>query len=189
MRLSKLGYYADLVVYPIIVVALTAAGCRGPHSRFFVVFSLCCLMGFAGWTLVEYAVHRFVLHRVSSAARLHDVHHANPVALVGTPSWLSLAAFALVAFVPLWASGGLEIATGVVAGLMLGYMWYMVVHHAVHRWPLDRGSLLYRAKLRHAVHHHHRERDGNFGVTTGFWDRLFATAIERAPGRSANRLA
>ena len=34
MRLSKAGYYADLVVYPPIVLALTAVGLCSPHSQF-----------------------------------------------------------------------------------------------------------------------------------------------------------
>ena len=189
MRLSKCGYYADLVVYPIVVLALTLVSFRSPHSRFFGVFFLCSLSGIAGWTFVEYAMHRFVLHLIRAAAQMHDMHHASPAAFVGTPSWLSLAAFGLGAFIPLWTIAGLEVASGAVTGLMMGYVWYLVVHDAVHRWRLNRGSMLYRARLRHAYHHHHvDQRDGNFGVTTGLWDRLLGTAIDYSPGQKTKRL-
>jgi sterol desaturase/sphingolipid hydroxylase (fatty acid hydroxylase superfamily) len=186
MYQSKWGYYADFVVYPGAVLALTYASFHNPHSSFFVVFLLACLAGLAGWTLVEYAMHRFVFHAVPGIAQMHDRHHANPNAFVGTPSWLTLPAFVLGIFVPLWTAAGLEIASGIVSGLMAGFTWYVAVHDALHRWPLDRGSLLYKAKLRHACHHATRQ-EGNFGVTTGFWDRVFGTAIEQSP-RLVSRL-
>jgi sterol desaturase/sphingolipid hydroxylase (fatty acid hydroxylase superfamily) len=176
MRLSKAGYYADLFVYPPVVMVLTAVGSRGPHSHFFGGLLLSCLLGIAGWTFVEYLMHRFVLHSIRAAAEMHDLHHANPTAYIGIPTWLSLACFAVGGFIPLWFLGGLEIASGAVTGLMIGYVWYIVVHNAVHRWRLDHESFLYPAKLRHAVHHYGKQ-DGNFGVTTAFWDRVFGTTV------------
>jgi sterol desaturase/sphingolipid hydroxylase (fatty acid hydroxylase superfamily) len=53
-----------------------------------------------------------------------------------------------------------------------------VVHDAVHQWRLDHESFLYRAKLRHAAHHYGKQ-DGNFGVTTVFWDRVFGATCRR----------
>jgi sterol desaturase/sphingolipid hydroxylase (fatty acid hydroxylase superfamily) len=187
MYLSKWGYYADLVLYPILVLALILADFRSPHSHFLGVFMLCCVSGLAGWTFIEYATHRFVFHSIPAAAEMHELHHATPTAFVGTPSWLSLVAFALGGFIPLWAIGGWEIASGGVTGLMIGYVWYLVVHDAVHRWPVKRDAMLYNAKLRHAYHHHHAgQLEGNFGVTTGFWDRLLGTAIGPAEGLPRN---
>ena len=188
MYQSKWGYYADFVVYPIAVLALAWAVLRSSHSQFLGVFLVSGAAGFFAWTLVEYAMHRFVFHAVPAIARMHDRHHANPSAFVGTPSWLSLAAFILGAFLPLWATAGLEIAGGAAAGLMMGFTWYITVHDLIHRRPLNRGSLLYEAKLRHARHHAARE-EGNYGVTTGFWDSVLGTAIDRAPGEGSSRWA
>jgi len=186
MRLSKSGYYADLVIYPIVVIALAIAGIRNQHSHLLAAFFLCCVLGLAAWTFVEYAMHRFLLHSIGTAADLHWMHHANPGAFIGTPSWLSLAAFAAV-FIAMWALAGTEIASGAVSGLVIGYIWYLVVHDAVHRWRLDRSSLLYKAKLRHVSHHHCAgRREGNFGVTTAFWDRCFGTVLDFSPGKSRN---
>jgi hypothetical protein len=133
MYQSKWGYYADFVVYPIAVLALACVVFRGPHSNFLGVFLLCCLSGLAAWTLIEYTMHRFVFHAVPTIAQMRDRHHTNPAAFVGTPSWLSLAAFLLGAFVPLWVTTGVEIASGGAAGLMMGFTWYVAVHDAVHR--------------------------------------------------------
>jgi hypothetical protein len=43
-------------------------------------------LGLLTWTIVEYGVHRFVLHSVEAVARLHEQHHATPGAYVGTPT-------------------------------------------------------------------------------------------------------
>ncbi len=176
MRLSKAACYADLFVYPPVVLALTAVGSRSPHSHFLAGLLLSCLSGIAGWTFVEYVMHRFILHSIRAVAEMHDLHHASPTAYIGIPTWLSLVCFGAGGFVPLWFIAGLEIASGAVTWLMIGYVWYIVVHNAVHRWRLDQESFLYRAKLRHAAHNYGKQ-DGNFGVTTAFWDRGFGTTV------------
>jgi sterol desaturase/sphingolipid hydroxylase (fatty acid hydroxylase superfamily) len=190
MRLSKWGYYADLLLYPILVPALIVVASTNHHSRYLWVFTLAALCGFAAWTFIEYATHRFVFHAIPAAARMHDLHHASPAAFVGTPVWMTLASFLFAGFIPLWALGGAEIAYGGVSGLMIGFVWYLLVHDAVHRWQLTHGSFLYNAKLRHAFHHHHSGgQEGNFGVTTGFWDRLLGTEIEPVARRVRADLA
>jgi sterol desaturase/sphingolipid hydroxylase (fatty acid hydroxylase superfamily) len=118
---------------------------------------------------MEYVAHRFVLHRVPPFTRLHARHHAAPTALIGTPTWASVAILAIGVFLPLWWEAGVNLASGFSAGLILGYLWYVSVHHAVHRWRARQGSYLYRAKLRHAMHHRARP-SCNFGVTSGLWD-------------------
>jgi sterol desaturase/sphingolipid hydroxylase (fatty acid hydroxylase superfamily) len=177
MRLSKVGYYADFVAYPAIILALTAAELRPAETRAQWQWPIACIVGIAGWTLAEYLIHRFVFHRIPLAARMHDMHHSSPGALIGAPLWSSLGAFGFGVFIPLWWQAGFDAASGLTTGLMLGYLWYILVHTAVHRYRLDRGSFLYQTKLRHA-HHHHGTQEGNFGVTTGLWDRLFGTAIK-----------
>ena len=178
MYQSKWGYYADFVVYPVTAVGLAWVVSCGAHSEFLGVFLLSCLAGLAVWTLLEYLMHRFVFHAIPGVAQMHGRHHADPAAFVGTPVWISLAGFAVGFFAPLWAVAGVEIASGTAAGLGLGLTWYVAVHDAIHRRTLDRNSFLYQAKLRHACHH--ARPDGNYGVTTGFWDRVLGTAIDPA---------
>jgi sterol desaturase/sphingolipid hydroxylase (fatty acid hydroxylase superfamily) len=76
---------------------------------------------------------------------------------------------------------GFDLGTAATAGLVTGYLWYVFVHYATHHWRPRRDSYLYRARMRHACHHH-LSHSGNFGVTTAFWDHVFGTALEaRAP--------
>ncbi|MGP0090305.1 MAG: sterol desaturase family protein [Xanthobacteraceae bacterium] len=176
MHLSKVGYYADFVIYPAIILALATAELRPLESMAQLQWLIACVVGIAGWTLAEYIIHRFVFHRIPLLARMHDMHHSSPSALIGAPLWSSLGAFGFGVFIPLWWQAGFDVASGLTTGLMLGYLWYILVHTAVHRYRLDRGSFLYRTKLRHA-HHHYGTQEGNFGVTTSLWDHLFGTAI------------
>lgn len=185
MRLSKIGYCADFYVYPCLLVLLSVSALRNASIVAQMDWALAFLAGTAAWSLVEYLAHRFILHRVPPFRQLHALHHAAPTALVGTPTWLSVAIMAAGVFVPLWCEAGLNLASGFTAGLVLGYLWYVSVHYAIHHWRVRQGSYLYRAKLRHALHH----RAGpscNFGVTTQWWDLAFgSTRVPTAPSAIA----
>jgi sterol desaturase/sphingolipid hydroxylase (fatty acid hydroxylase superfamily) len=118
----------------------------------------------------------FILHSVEAISRLHEQHHATPGAYVGTPTWISLLCFGLGGFTSALILFGWNMASGVTTGLALGYIWYLVVHDAVHRRHLKHGSLLYRAKMHHALHHYAKVR-GNYGVSNPFWECIFGTFI------------
>jgi sterol desaturase/sphingolipid hydroxylase (fatty acid hydroxylase superfamily) len=176
MRLSRAGYFADFVVYPPAVTLLLAAALRpGPAMSWRASF-VCFLAGLGLWTLIEYLTHRFVLHELRYVAEMHEIHHDDPTGFVGTPTWLSLGMICCGALLPLWWETGLRLAGGFTAGMMVGYLWYVGVHHIVHHWPIPREGYFYRLKRRHALHHHARQ-PCNFGVTTAFWDRLLGTAF------------
>ena len=177
MSLGKAGYYADFFVYPLFVLALAVWALGTTTAQQPVVWVLACLIGIGTWTLVEYAIHRFIFHRMPVFTRMHEMHHESPLALVGTPTWISLAV-SIGVFIPLWREARFDVASGMMSGLVLGYLWYVVLDHAVHHWHMRHGSYLYRAKRRHAQHHYAR-RHCNFGVTTDFWDRVFGTDFRR----------
>lgn len=185
MRLSKTVYYADFGIYAALVVAIcTAAMCHyGAQGR--GLWLLAALIGVLAWTLIEYIAHRFVLHRVPLFAVMHDAHHQVPLAFVGTPTWLSLGIICVLIFLPAWASGPLVTASGLAAGVMTGFLWYGIIHHAIHfRRPRMIARHLLAASRRHARHHYALE-PGNFGVTTAFWDRVFGTTLNAAADRTA----
>ena len=184
MLLTKAGYYADLLIYPPVALALIVGQLWIPHTLFHWCGIVAFVIGVSGWTLVEYAMHRAALHAIPVLRTMHDLHHKNPGAYVGTPAWVSLAVFVLGAFAPVWWAFGFEMASGSTAGLMLGYCWYLIVHAAVHHWPLEPGSPLYLAKLRHAGHHY-LSAEGNFGVTVTLWDRLLKTELNELCRRCA----
>ncbi|HVW56832.1 MAG TPA: sterol desaturase family protein [Rhizobiaceae bacterium] len=185
MHLGRLGYYLDFFVYPLLIAGLATAGImRGgpekvPEWLLFFVGSIIL------WTFVEYLLHRFGLHRIPYIREMHDYHHSDERALVGTPLWLSLIGH-MACFLPIWLLFGFASASAVSCGLMLGYLWYIGVHHAVHHWHPRHGSYLYGLKRRHALHHHFDET-GNFGVSSNFWDMIFGTLLpERAPKKNAS---
>jgi sterol desaturase/sphingolipid hydroxylase (fatty acid hydroxylase superfamily) len=177
MRLSKVGYYAEFVIYPVLAVGLVAtAAWRYPERAGLLVATF--VGGLALWTLVEYLLHRFVLHHVPYIKEMHDAHHDDQEALIGTPVWLSLVIFLVFVFAPLWLFTDPVITAGVSAGMVIGYFFYGGVHHLIHHTKGNAGSFGYKLKQRHALHHHYSE-DGNFGVTTGFWDIVFFTDVQR----------
>ena len=177
MHLSRAGYYADFVVYPFLVLALFAVALSRTAPHAWVVWFGACLLGIAIWTLSEYVFHRFLLHDTPFFARMHDEHHADPTGYVGTPTWLSFAIIIGGILLPLWWGTNFDFASGLTTGFSGGYLWYVGIHHAVHHWRIKEGTHLFHAKRRHALHHFARQ-SCNFGVTSGFWDRVFGTVFE-----------
>ena len=176
MQLSRRVYFADFVVYPLLVTALTASGLSMADRP--SVWLASGMAGVAAWTLIEYLLHRYVFHHLPIIERMHEDHHADPRGLIGSPVWLSLMIYALGLFPALWLALGANLASAVGAGLVAGYLWYLVVHHAVHHWAIDERSWLYGARIRHLMHHY-RSDECSFGVTTGFWDYVFGTVPAR----------
>ena len=185
MQLSKTGYYADFAIYAAGIAGIATAAAVLDDARAGTAWVLAAVAGAAAWTLIEYLLHRFVLHRMPPFEAMHDVHHQAPRAFVGTPTWLSLGVIALVIFLPAWASSSLNVASGLAAGVMAGFFWYGVVHHTIHyRRPRLLAARMVLTIHRHFEHHYSPE-PGNYGVTFQFWDRMFGTALpDRNPGRA-----
>ncbi|MDQ3031111.1 MAG: sterol desaturase family protein [Myxococcota bacterium] len=137
--------------------------------------------GVLGWTLLEYALHRWAFHRSALgrwAARGHLKHHARPeyfYALAGKVALASvvLAPIVLVSVLAMGASLGASIPLGILAGWLV----YEVIHRRIHvAAPLGRYG---RWARRHHLHHHFGRADRNFGVTTPLWDLVLGTSSAR----------
>jgi sterol desaturase/sphingolipid hydroxylase (fatty acid hydroxylase superfamily) len=175
---GKAGYYADFIIYGMLVAALAAVTLRKSRSDQ-LIWLAAAISGAGSWTLVEYVVHRFVFHRMPVIADLHHAHHVAPRAYVGTPTWASLLILAGAFFVPIWCLFSLNVALGAVSGLITGWLWYGLVHHVIHyRRPRRLAIVLRAASHRHLLHHS-PQISGNFGVTTAVWDYVFGTHISR----------
>jgi len=72
---------------------------------------------------------------------MHGLHHASPLALIGTPSWISVVVLSVTILVPAWLCLGFNVADGLTVGVMLGYWWYGVVHQC---HPSSREHILAR---------------------------------------------
>jgi sterol desaturase/sphingolipid hydroxylase (fatty acid hydroxylase superfamily) len=176
LRLSRSAFFADFYAYPaasagFVVFALAS----DPHRWLSTLTAL--VTGFACWSLVEYLLHRYVLHHVTWVKEQHDVHHHDQLALVGTPTWFSLLVFLVLVTMPALLVTPVEVAASFTGGMMLGYLWYVTAHYGMHHWKIKSSSYLGRLRRRHALHHHFDDL-GNFGVTSGFWDHIFRTNLK-----------
>jgi hypothetical protein len=90
MKLNRGLYFGDLVASPIAIVVLTTVALVHRDFEAVGLWGLALFAGLGAWTLVEYAVHRWVYHRVPFFKKLHDAHHESPRALIGAPLVLQL---------------------------------------------------------------------------------------------------
>ena len=173
---SKGVYWADFALYASAVSVLSALLLvASPRGQWLVSAGLVAL-GLASWTVIEYALHRFVLHGVAPFRHWHARHHQRPTALISAPTLLSAGLIATGIFVPALWWGGLWDATAFTLGLLTGYLSYAVVHHATHHARAD-NAWLARRKRWHARHHHRGTEHGCcYGVTSGLWDHVFGSA-------------
>lgn len=182
MQLRPVTYYSDFVVYPIALTGLVLAAILWQGHINPLIWIAAFGVGLFVWTLAEYWIHRGILHNVPYFRDLHETHHAAPTDLIGTPIWLSFCVIAAVVFWPSWYLYGFGIASGFTAGITTGYVGYSFIHHVLHHWHPPHDSYLYKVKRRHAQHHHSAD-EGNYGVTTLFWDHVFGTALSAGPER------
>lgn len=153
------------------------------------MFVLAVLAGVLGWSLSEYAIHRFVGHGPARRReglwflppRLvlvlfneeHIHHHRDPTYFA--PGWKkAIAAGVLVpvfsALAALVVSPRLGITFGV--SYTLTYLAYEILHRRIHTHaPIDS----YFAWMRRHHLHHHVSPKVNHGVTSVVWDVAFGT--------------
>lgn len=180
---SPLARRADLLAYGVAIAALGGWALlrHGPGWGGATLAGL--LAGLIAWTLIEYAVHRFVLHGVPPFKGWHAEHHRRPGAAIGLPTVFSGGLFVAFVFAPAWWLGGLLPARDFTLGVLTGYLGYALVHQGVHR-PLSGRRWLAGRQRWHARHHGAAAAPGQaYGVTTGFWDRVFGTAPPAATQR------
>jgi cyclopropane-fatty-acyl-phospholipid synthase len=171
------AYWADFGIYGTAVAALAILlSVLAPREHWPSLAAL-VVLGVAAWTLIEYAVHRFVLHGLEPFSRWHAEHHDRPKALMSTPTLLSASLVASLIFLPGLLAAGLWRAFAWTLGVLAGYLAYALTHHATHHWR-SRGAWMARRKRWHARHHH---MGACYGVSSSFWDRVFGTTGERSP--------
>jgi sterol desaturase/sphingolipid hydroxylase (fatty acid hydroxylase superfamily) len=182
MRLSKLGYYLDFFLSGALIAAFAVSAAMLPTWTMMSWWVAYAVAGCAAWTFIEYTVHRWLYHSAPYFRDVHDAHHAEPNAHIGAPPVICIALIFALFFAPL-ATANFTAASGVTTGILIGYMAYMLTHHAAHAWQPVPGSWLYEARRHHALHHF-RSEECNFGITTSLWDHVFRTALK--PPRKAS---
>lgn len=164
---------ADILFYGAVALTLASLLLAVPAGRHLLNAGI-VLAGLIGWTLLEYLLHRWVLHAIPPFDRWHAEHHARPMALIGTPTVFSAALFGGLIFAPArWALGAWP-AAALMLGMLLGYLAYALVHGAVHQGAASNPWLRGRQRW-HALHHRAAGEPAFFGVTSGLWDRVFGS--------------
>ncbi len=172
LELSKASYFADFVVYPLAIVASGFLLCVAPRGERPHI-AVAVLSGLIGWSLLEYALHRVILHGLEPLRSWHAEHHNRPHALIGTPTAVSATAIIVLIFVPALLISDLWLGTGFTLGVTAGYLGYACTHHAVHHWHAESAWLKNRQRL-HALHHH-SSAACQFGVITSLWDYVLGS--------------
>mmetsp|Transcript_13920 Transcript_13920/g.41450 ORF Transcript_13920/g.41450 Transcript_13920/m.41450 type:complete len:213 (-) Transcript_13920:271-909(-) len=151
--------------------------------------------GFILWTLVEYAVHRFIFHaRPGSStskigpARNHHRHHLDPDTFPTASRRLKLATIGWAAItVATCPAVGLARGGCAAAGFAAGYGVYTVTHQALHQtapqtklWGLEIMGLAWWSRYirAHHLYHHFENAKRNHAVIFPPWDYLFGTAAD-----------
>jgi sterol desaturase/sphingolipid hydroxylase (fatty acid hydroxylase superfamily) len=173
-QMSAQMFFLDFVVYPLLIIICLIIAFDGSAFRQALVSLALVISGYLIWGLVEYVIHRFVLHHVPFFSVIHKAHHDASDELIGTPTIISAVIFYCVVYWPGAEIFGYRPASAFSAGLLAGYLFYVSVHYAVHHLGSGGYGFMRKLKRRHAIHHYH-VNEKNFGVTTGFWDRLFGT--------------
>lgn len=181
MEHGKAAYRADFAAYGGAVFGLAALLVIGAPRGQGLDSALLAALGVASWTIVEYSLHRFVLHGVAPFKRWHEEHHQRPAALICAPTIVSASLIFALVFLPAFVLGGVWNACALTLGLLIGYLSYAITHHATHHWRAE-SAWLRRRKHWHALHHHGAGRKSGYGVTSAFWDHVFAS-LPVAPDR------
>jgi sterol desaturase/sphingolipid hydroxylase (fatty acid hydroxylase superfamily) len=137
-------------------------------------------LGLLTWTLGEYLIHRFWLHRLPGLGRglefvkHHTLHHKNPTEHPGSIFLWLTASSSVCLWLLLAAALGVARASAFMAGLLAGYLAYEFIHLASHSAspPLTPWGRYLRA---HHLAHHTRSARSNYSVVFPLWDVVFRT--------------
>jgi sterol desaturase/sphingolipid hydroxylase (fatty acid hydroxylase superfamily) len=171
---SRAAYAADFVLYGVAVSVLSSLLVWRAPTGMWPTLGLTAAAGLLSWTLIEYLLHRFVLHGLQPFKGWHAEHHVRPTALICAPTLLSAVLFFALVFLPAFELANFWVACALTLGTVSGYLAYAITHHAAHHWR-GNSQWLKDRKQWHALHHAKGTRPGRFGVSSGFWDRVWGT--------------
>jgi hypothetical protein len=183
-RIARSRFYPVTIAYTTYALIVLAGGLR-VDSATTIVFALA---GAISFTLVEYLVHRYVLHgRFPDAPdglrhtlhvlfdASHGDHHLRPWDGRHVNGGFSTVPFAiLLALVSSLAP--LATLPVFVATILLGYVVEEWIHYAVHFHRLPSPYFAY-IRRHHLYHHSARGGEVAFGLSSGVWDVPLGTRI------------
>ncbi len=158
-----------------------------------LIVVLVFLVGTLGFTFMEYAVHRWVYHPPHGASeayrqatyKLHGMHHDYPKdkRRLAMPPLVAIALATSLLFVFELVLG--QYAFSYLAGFVVGYALYLMVHYTVHIYAPPR-NFLRALWVNHSIHHY-SEDEVLFGVSQPLWDYVFGTLPRSARDKQMAR--
>jgi sterol desaturase/sphingolipid hydroxylase (fatty acid hydroxylase superfamily) len=154
-------------------------------------------VGVMAWTLLEYLVHRFILHgrfpdgpgffkhRVHTFFdTMHADHHQRPWDGMYINGYLDSIPFAALLVAVSFLLTPYYKAPVLVAGLLQCYVLEEWIHYSVH-FCRFRSRYFQYIRFHHWYHHSPHGSARGFGLTSGLWDRISDTRLppRRAGGR------
>jgi sterol desaturase/sphingolipid hydroxylase (fatty acid hydroxylase superfamily) len=152
-------------------------------------------LGVMAWTLLEYLVHRFILHgrfpdgpgffkhRVHTFFdTMHADHHQRPWDGMYINGHLDSVPFAALLVTVSFLLTPYYKAPVLVAGLLQCYVLEEWIHYSVH-FCRFRSRYFQYIRFHHWYHHSPHGSAQGFGLTSGLWDRITGTRLpRRRPG-------
>jgi dihydroceramide fatty acyl 2-hydroxylase len=179
---SRANYWAAYTVDFTCPVLFAYLGLRH-HPSWLSIF-INSAIGLVVFSLVEYCVHRWLLHNPKSVFfPLHEAHHNQPEA---TAAGLFPTSFLILMPVWLLLTYGLHWQGGsfFLCGLSAGNFYFDSLHNLEHTTRINQIPFRW-LQGRWAAHSvHHRLDRTNFGVMTSFWDYVFGTHQKQAKRKS-----
>ncbi|PAV87612.1 hypothetical protein WR25_06815 [Diploscapter pachys] len=141
-------------------------------------------LGVLAWTLFEYCIHRFFHWKPDPNSEnqlllhflLHGMHHKTPMdpyRLVLPPAAAALVFgffYALYVNILPW-----PVFCAFGSGKLFGYVCYDMIHFYLHHGHPEVHSNMHFRKVYHN-HHHFKDYDAGYGISTSLWDYIFRTA-------------
>jgi sterol desaturase/sphingolipid hydroxylase (fatty acid hydroxylase superfamily) len=138
------------------------------------------VIGVLTWSLLEYAIHRYVFHyepktRVGKLLHfiMHGVHHdyPNDATRLVMPPIISVP-LAVIFYVVFFLTLG-RFAPAALAGFGFGYVCYDTIHYATHHFAMKRG--VWKWLKQYHLRHHYQDDQAGYGVSSPLWDYVFKT--------------
>jgi sterol desaturase/sphingolipid hydroxylase (fatty acid hydroxylase superfamily) len=139
------------------------------------IFIILLTSGWLFWTIVEYSVHRFLMHELIVPGKKdelfhHQHHHQNPGDLrVRGTHRIVLVFLGIVIF---WLAIYFNNKFTILAGFFIGLLFYSLIHYLLH---LPIGKYLFPNVQRAHILHHTRYPRCGYSFSTILWDWLFGT--------------
>ncbi len=181
-RLTRIHYSVPLFLFiPVIIYSLYRAIWIDHINDLSLAGYI--LLGLFVWTLTEYVMHRFVFHWMPPGKLgermhfvFHGVHHDYPSdskRLVMVPT-ISIPLATLFFFLFKLILGHVNVFPFFV-GFLSGYLFYDMVHYAIHHYNFK--SKFWLDLKHHHMLHHYKDMDNGYGVSSKFWDLIFRTTF------------